>query len=1045
MKTPLRRAAFSLLLAATISAPTRAAPEDPAMRHFRTANGLLSRGLNELAVEEYETFLAETPEHEKAPVARYGLAVALRRLGRADEAGAALEHIADAEFEFAADANLLLGQIRLGESRFAEAATALRRIVDAHSDHAQWGGAAALLVEALHRAGEYEDAVDASDRAVGRLPDDPMLHRARFFAALSDLALKKPRQAAQRLQALLEQDPALDLERRALLLHAQALHKAGEFDEAIGAYRAALDALDGALAADAASGLAELLRARGDLESAAEALDRLIALSSDESEAFADAQFRRGRVAFDLGTYRRALRSFEQALRAGHEESKSAWWIGRCQLALDDPEGAAETLRAALAENDDGDRSAWIGYDLAVALVRADRLSDALTLLDEWTSEHADHALAPKATALLAQVAHQTGDHTRAVAAAGVALEHEPAPAPDLAYVRAESLFLGGESEAALSAFETFIDDHPDHEQAPAARLRLGLIAHASGDDDRARALLTPLCEREALPASFQSALLVLGDIAVRAGEWGEAEQWLSRYLEDGLDAPSAGDALVKLGVALREQGRALDALRALDRFEAVHSDSPASARASLERGLALVDRGDAQQAERAFAETLEREASGDVASSALAQLASIANARGEHGKAGALYAQAAEASPRSAGSLSLSAAAAALSGGEPESALAILEEIEAGALESVEAFRADALHALALARSARRAEALARIERILPRADELPASLRSALLYEQAWCLREAEKLDAAQQAYEALLAGEPAPSLRQSALLELAQILRDEGALADAARLLEEALAIDSDAKDRTPMAASHALATIRFEQGRYEEAAQRFEELLEDSMLVDLSPSALLLAGEANFALERFDRAAAQLSRLVEEHPSDPSIEAAMLRLGDSLARLQRFGEAERVFERFLDEHSGSDLWFQAQFGLAWARENQSRHREAIEAYRSVVDRHSGPTAARAQFQIGECLFAMKEHEHAVREFLRVDILFAEPIWSAAANYEAGRCLEALDKRAEARDAYQRAIAIAADSEWARLATQRLEALAHRAAASSPAASD
>ena len=109
-----------------------------------------------------------------------------------------------------------------------------------------------------------------------------------------------------------------------------------------------------------------------------------------------------------------------------------------------------------------------------------------------------------------------------------------------------------------------------------------------------------------------------------------------------------------------------------------------------------------------------------------------------------------------------------------------------------------------------------------------------------------------------------------------------------------------------------------------------------------------------------------------------------------------------------------------------------ENQGRFSEAIEAYRDVVEHHEGPTAARAQFQIGECLFALRDFKQAVRELLRVDILYAYPEWSAPALFEAGRCFEELGDPIEARSQYKLVQERYGQTEWASLAGKRLGAL-------------
>jgi TolA-binding protein len=100
--------------------------------------------------------------------------------------------------------------------------------------------------------------------------------------------------------------------------------------------------------------------------------------------------------------------------------------------------------------------------------------------------------------------------------------------------------------------------------------------------------------------------------------------------------------------------------------------------------------------------------------------------------------------------------------------------------------------------------------------------------------------------------------------------------------------------------------------------------------------------------------------------------------------------------------------------------------------LPAYEQVVQRHQGETAARAQFQIGECLFAMKRLDEAVRELLKVDILYAYPQWSAAALYEAGRCFQEMGDPTNARKQFEQVRTDHSQTRWAQLAAQRLDEL-------------
>jgi TolA-binding protein len=154
-------------------------------------------------------------------------------------------------------------------------------------------------------------------------------------------------------------------------------------------------------------------------------------------------------------------------------------------------------------------------------------------------------------------------------------------------------------------------------------------------------------------------------------------------------------------------------------------------------------------------------------------------------------------------------------------------------------------------------------------------------------------------------------------------------------------------------------------------------------------------------------------------------------ALLKLGEASAAAQQWSRSDEAYTAFLDRFPDHALWFQARFGQGWTRENQQRHDAAIEAYREVISRHQGPTAARAQFQIGECLYAQKKRDQAVAEFLKVDVLYAYPEWSAAALYEAGRCLHDLERADEGTRQFEDLIKRFPETQWAKLAREWVDA--------------
>ena len=91
-----------------------------------------------------------------------------------------------------------------------------------------------------------------------------------------------------------------------------------------------------------------------------------------------------------------------------------------------------------------------------------------------------------------------------------------------------------------------------------------------------------------------------------------------------------------------------------------------------------------------------------------------------------------------------------------------------------------------------------------------------------------------------------------------------------------------------------------------------------------------------------------------------------------------------------------------------------------------------RRSGELAARAQWLRGETFFHQKNYHEALREFLKVDILYRDcPSWQAAVLLEAGKVYERLDQWDDAADTYKRLRAKFPDDPDAVAAQARLDA--------------
>ena len=1032
------RAAAQTASAAPGGAGDASAGDASAARQLNAANGLLNRGLHELAAREYRAFLDANPAHARAPVARYGLAACLYRTGDFAAATAELAQIPhQRDFEFAAEAIVMHGQCLVQLGRPGEAADVLVRLLREFADHELADDGAALLIEALYRADKPADAARQADAFTRRWADSPLRERVWLLGALADTSRGEWKSVIERCQAAWEAFPRSEHRTQLELLAAQAHEQLGGLDQAQRLYASAAQAASGALAADAWLSLAGVELRAGRAEAALHALERFVK-AGDEHPRLADGLLLRGRVYYDQGRIAAAREDFARVERAGDAwADQAAYWLAKCALHERQHADAAERLARAIERFPQSRLLPEMRFDRAVALLRAGKTDEAAAALADFMATHRDHALKADALHLLATVEYQRGRFAECRTHCA-AFEHEHGgheSAAAVAYLAAEAAYAQEQFAEAVEAFESLLRRFPQHAQADVARFRAGLCHYRLGRHDAALPGLRHAAERVSSDASWAASLLALGEIHLQKQDWAEAQRCFEAYLERGPGPAGKDDALLKLGLCHERAGRAAEALRCWERLLSDFPQSPLRLHALFEKGQRLVALERRDEAQRAFEQLLKADGASRFAPYALTHLGDLAQRRGAHTEAAGHFARAASlfSDPGLQADALLARTQALLAAQAYPEAETTARELASRLDGDPRGPTARAHFCVALARQEKAAEALseiARLERDPP--ERLAEPLRDAVAYEKAWCLRKTDRGAEAAAAYRALLERRPDSELVPHATLELAELEAAAGRCDEAVRLLA-ALRESGDGFGRLPRdvraLALYRLGVCQVETGAFEAAAQALEAMLNEHKGHALTASALYFCGEAHFRLDRHARAAPLFRRLADEFADDAVLGPSLLRLGECCAVLQQWDRSERAFEAYLRKHPDGPQWRQAQFGIGYAREGQRRFDDAITAYGRVIAGHDGPTAARAQFQIGECLFAQNKHEQAVAELLKVDILYAHPEWSAAALYEAGRCLEALHKFPEARQQYEAVVKRFGQSRWAELAGRRL----------------
>lgn len=1022
--------------------------KDPAIRDYLSGNGLLNRQLYDLAVVEYRGFLSDHPNHVKAPTARYGLGVSLFRTGKYEATVEQLAPLATrGKFLYAAEVATILGQCHSALGHHAAAAKAFATVVRKHSENELADDAAVGLIEALYLAGQYDEAINFTREFARRWPKSTLRERAEFFGALAEMAGSDYVAAARRFESLLAEHANGQFVDRASLLLAQCYHNDNALDRAARQYRRLLKRAGSQYIPDALLGLGTLLQQQGKAADAGEQLDRLLNEFSDDRLS-SQARMQQGRAFFDQGRFDEAFDSFEQVSgKRSEEPDVAAYWMAKCRLRQEKFKEAARGLARAMNKYPSSRLLPEMAYDRAVALLRGDKFDAAVKAFEDFRSRFPEHSMAAEALHLLAATEHQRKrydesiEHCRAYMGKyeGAALSGDPKGSvlSQVAFLLGENEFLVGRFDKAITAYESFLERYPRDGQVSKAKYRLGTALYRTKQFDGAERVLDELVESDAGGTEvFRSARLALGDIDFQRGEWENAEEHLTSYLSGGLDVRAADEALLKLGLCQQRRGQHGDALKTFDRLIDRFTDSPHRLQALFERGQVLIALDRPADANEAFERVLAEGGESRFASHALNHLGTIAMQAKDFLGAAKRFEQA-----MPSASDSSTGAAMMFQRAQAYMAARKFDEAEEGFSQFLadhaghdSASRARAQLAIALARQDEHEAALKLIKRI-ERDDfaGLDDAARVAVQYEKSWCLRETGKLDEAADAYRDLLRNDGHNDLNAHALLELSGIEFNAERYEPAAELLRrlrDARRSDTEnVSDELWERGCYRLAVCDFKTDRFSASAQTFEEFLREFPASELVASASFFCGEALFKTGEHRRAASHLDRVVEKFVSDAVYGPSLLRLGECQALMQHWTKSERAFATFLERFGDGEQWFQARFGVGWARENQRRYDVAIEAYTTVAERHQGPTAARAQFQIGECLFAKKQYEPAVRALLKVDVLYAYPEWSAAALYEAGRCFEHLSKPAEARAQFTRVTENYGKTKWGKMAAQRL----------------
>ncbi len=1001
-------AAFSILMLA----PMVSGQSERATRSYFTANGMLNRGLYEQAAAEYRVFLeeADSAQTEQVNIARYGLAVSLAHIGEPQRAIEQLEQVDTTDrFAFGFEAGFLEAQLRYSDGQFKAASRLFRTL--ARSRHARAAQAGSLWVECLYRIEKLPAVVAAWDDLSQR--DDfaqSDLSRASLYAGLSLGILGEDALAVKVLDSLLKRDDDVGLQSQ--LATANALVRLGELDEAKVLYAQLAPLDEPRWALPATLGLARLARTHADPKLAVNSIEDLrerLPSASDNQ----DLTLELGVSLIEIGRHQEGRRLLDQLDPGAHR----SYWIAKSRLRQGHTDRAIDALKSALEQFPETDLRLEMLYDLGVGLYEQGEIDRALEAFDRVAAERPDSPIADQSQLAGAKslMALERYDEARERASQ----IKQASLRTDAQLLLAQAQSLSGDPERGVKNLRRWLRDHPEHASSDQARYQLAMSYAALGELTKAEAAIEPLLTG-GIPEALAPGLLVMGDAAANAQKWDRAEHWYALALEH--DSAQHSLAQLKLGLAMAQQSRHQPAAELFEQASSA-TDAAIAHHALFELGQSQLMLGDDTSAADSFARLLDNAPDSEFASYAMLHMGEIAERANEWPLAAAWYDKAAKAAPDTRSDALRARARALLGAGDFDSLIEKASQADDPELK--------AYAAIALARRGECDRAAPRLKRLI-RSNDLAADTKPLVMYELLWCAKQAGDTDEALQLVELLAAADSADQMALYAALEGAAIELDRGDLEASERWIEHASAGVRESKDGSLLAVfDYRAARLDAARNNHRQVVERLGEFHTQHAAHELIANAGVLLGDALLFLDRPRDAASAYERAAET-PDKELRPAVLLRLGDAHAQAQSWDQSRTTYETFLRESPDSEFEFEARFGLAWALEHLGQFDEAREHYAHVVEHHTGPTAARAQFQIGECLFAQEDYEQAVRELLRVDILYDAPQWNAAALYEAGRAFEQLRKFGEAREQFREVIERFGQTQWAPLAQERLDQL-------------
>lgn len=749
---------------------------------------------------------------------------------------------------------------------------------------------------------------------------------------------------------------------------------------------------------------------------------------------------------FLRGFYDEAIDEYERYLAAGPqgEDAAIAWLrLGRCAVAVKRYDKALDAFRKSEAGTTDAARRAEAKTSAGEVLFFSGKYPEAIEALKELAGKETPAELRARALYYLGRSSVETGAGDAAVTALStLAAEIPESPLAVFAQYHLGFAYLAGnDAEEAAKAFSAAANtEGADSALRMESRFRAAELYDKLGWTEAALGAYEQL--RTEFPDSeyARRADYGYGWALYHNSRYEEAYALADAFVKEHPDSPHLPGLLYLKGSCRYQQGNYAEALEVYGTLRSKFADSPFALRALYKIAWAQHLSGDnvaAGESARAF---LDASPEGEFKGETLYLIGTLAVLEGDYEQGLEEFRQVAEAYPDSE-----FAPEALFKSGECYAQLGLRDE----AAKTFEAFARkypdNPLTEQAMLRSGDArftaqdfAEALANYRGILAK----PSSpvVEEETLYRLAVTLHNMKDHAESAATFRQLLEKFPEGKYTAEAFFRIGE--HELRVNKDALKAIEAyQAALAKKPAETITVSALQGLATARYEQKDFEQAAAQVLQLIHDYPAIPLPADAYLWCGQWLNQAERWADAAAVFTALLTAYPQHEQRNEILYVLGGIQEKAGDPDTAMEIYAEALVANPDPSRTADLHNRLGKMHEAKQEFDQAKDLYEKAANLDGGENSARARFNLASLYEAQGDLENAARNFMRLAILYVHETMSPESLWRAGNCYTRLNNPVQAKSIFEELIADYPDSPFAKEA----QALLNQPAAAAPAPAD